>query len=67
MPEEKCPFCGSDKIRLETPYVALNDQGEYAPTKTFCCASQRRNAEYVKKRFSPDDPNKPDPKEVGEW
>ena len=57
----KCPFCGSDKIKKETPYV--DKFGE--KIESYCCLSQKRNAVYAEKRYSHD--NKPDPTEVSKW
>jgi len=53
---DPCPFCGSAKIRLETPYVkSTGDLGEYEPETTYCCTAQKVNANYIKKNFHPDD------------
>lgn len=67
MSDTKCPFCGSDKTMIETPYVELNREGEYVPKKTPCCNAQAHNIQYVKKRFDPRDTNNPDPEEVAKW
>ena len=62
--EKKCPFCGSEKILLETPYVKLNRKGEYAPQVSYCCNAQKKNGEYQRKRFSPLDGKTPTPEEI---
>lgn len=61
----KCPFCGSEQIKLKTPFVELNDKGVYEPKETWCCSAQARNQQYIKKHFDPG--NKPDPEEVSKW
>lgn len=60
----KCPFCGSDKLRYDTPYVELNKSGEYTPKKTFCCKQQQTNHRFVE-RYGEE--SRPDPEEVGKW
>lgn len=67
MSDTKCPFCGSDKIKMETPYVELGRDGEYHAKTTFCCKAQAANAKYVTKRFDPRNEDKPSPEEVSKW
>lgn len=57
-----CPFCGAEKIRIETPFVrSTGDTNEYEPETTFCCTAQKVNADYIQKNFHPDDaPNEED-------
>ena len=50
----KCPFCGSKERFLDTPFVELNEKGEYETKRTFCCEAQKRNFDYVEKNFLPD-------------
>lgn len=63
----KCPFCGSEKTHLKTPYVEIGEKGEYEQTETYCCGAQKRNAEYVRKRYDPSRGDLPDPNEVSKW
>jgi len=61
----KCPFCGADKLKYETPYVELNQEGKYVPGQTFCCKEQAQNHRFVK-RYP--EGERPDPDEVGkDW
>lgn len=61
-----CPFCGSDKIRIETPFIELKRSGEYLPKKTFCCSAQKRNFNYVNKHFDERDPDAPKVEEISQ-
>ena len=65
MSDFKCPFCGSDKLRYEAPYVELNKQGEYVPKTTFCCKQQATNQKFIDRRFKEED--KPELDEVSKW
>lgn len=65
MSEWKCPFCGSDKLRLETPYIELGEDGQNHPVMTYCCMAQKHNARYVKKNYGPDEA--PDMEDVSKW
>lgn len=56
----KCQFCGSEKTMIETPYVELNDKGEYVPKKTWCCTAQKKNAQFITKRYDPSRGDVPD-------
>lgn len=53
----KCPFCGSEKIRIETPFVRATGVGadDFEHETTYCCSAQKVNAEYRRKNFHPDD------------
>lgn len=64
MADFKCPFCGSDKLYYEAPYVELNNNGEYEPKKTFCCKEQQANHRFVKRY---DEDSRPDVEEVSKW
>ena len=52
-----CPFCGSEEIYLDTPYVETSGHkiDEFQPIKTICCPAQKKNADYILKNFHPDD------------
>ena len=72
MSDFKCPFCGSDKLKLETPYVkttyvwGANGKEEKTEAETrFCCQAQAQNHEFVKKNFDPD--HQPTQEEVAKW
>jgi hypothetical protein len=56
----KCPFCGSEKIKIETPY--LNKHGE--TIMTFCCSAQKQNEKYVKAHTSRMTGDKPSVEDV---
>ena len=60
--KEKCPFCGSEEIRLQTPYVT---RVTHTPEYTFCCKSQAKNHEYTNKRIDPRTGQAPE--RVGQW
>ena len=61
MDSKRCPFCGSEKIKVTTPYIdKFGDKIE-----SFCCLSQKRNNNYAEKRFGRD--NKPSPESVAKW
>lgn len=61
MSDWKCPFCGSDKLRIETPYLK---PVTHEPITTFCCRSQAKNNQYIKNRYDPRDSNRPDADDV---
>lgn len=48
--EQKCPFCGSTEMRIETPYV---DRITGEKKTTYCCLSQKKNHEYADRNFHP--------------
>lgn len=58
MTDEKCPFCGSEKTMIDTPYID-RVTGEYK--KTFCCKSMKKNYDFVNKRYDPIYGDAPDP------
>lgn len=60
-----CPFCGSKKIILDSPYVELKENGEYGPITKYCCTAQKKNQTYKDKHFHPQFSEKP--KGVEEW
>lgn len=59
----KCTFCGSENIRMETPYVELDSKGEYVKKTTWCCAAQAKNQKYIKGRYEPGQ----EPDDVSKW
>lgn len=61
-----CPFCESEETLLETPYVELKENGEYAPTTRYCCSAQAKNHEFTRKRYT-NLYEKPDSEEASEW
>ena len=56
----KCTFCGSENIKIKTPYLELDDKGIYVNKETWCCQAQVKNQNYAKKRDI-------DPEEVEKW
>jgi len=50
MTDFRCPFCGSDKMWIETPYI---DRITGKPKKTMCCGKQKTNYDFTLKRYSP--------------
>lgn len=62
---DKCVFCGSENIRQETPYVELNEKGEYVPTTTWCCDAQKKNQNYKKNHYIGD--TVVDDEEISKW
>lgn len=61
--KDVCPFCGSDKIRIETPYV----DGFGRKISTFCCLSQKKNNDYINKHMDLRTGHKPGTEEVARW
>jgi len=57
----KCPFCGSPKTMVETPYI---DRWTGEHKLTPCCTSQKVNMDYVKNSMSPYQENKPTVEDV---
>ena len=50
MSDFKCPFCGSQKLKIETPYIKpVTHERE----TTYCCRKQAKNQEFVEKRYHP--------------
>lgn len=48
MNDFKCPFCGSKKLKVKSPY--LKPVTHEAET-SYCCRSQAKNQEFVDKHF----------------
>ena len=46
----KCKFCGSEELRIKTPYLELDDKGNYVNKETWCCQPQATNQNYAKNR-----------------
>ncbi len=70
MSEFKCPFCGATELRTARvtqfgPETELKENGQYGPVMEYCCAAQRKNAQYISKNFHPDDA--PDPSDISKW
>jgi len=70
MSDFECPFCHSTKLRIPRktqfgPEVELKENGEYGPVEDFCCGAQKKNHQYIKKNYHPDDA--PNPEEVSKW
>ena len=62
-----CPFCGSKKIIVDSPYVELKESGKYEPATKYCCQAQRKNQSYKEKHYHPMFSDKPKNEEVSEW
>jgi hypothetical protein len=58
--KNKCPFCGSEKLKIETPYIDVFGEKIYTP----CCNSQKKNESYIKAHTSRFDGSKPEPEDV---
>lgn len=49
MASDKCPFCGSTKMVIDTPYIdRFGDK-----ITTYCCAAQDKNQKYLKAHINP--------------
>ena len=57
----KCPFCGSDKIKVSTPYVDKFGK----KIESFCCLSQKRNSNYADKRYKHEE--RPKAEDISKW
>ena len=57
----KCPFCGAEKVKLDSPYINKHGEG----ITNYCCLAQRKNQEYIKSHTSSYDVSKPD--NVDKW
>lgn len=66
---KKCPFCGSEQMVQDTPYIELKENGQYEPATRYCCKAQAMNRRYQSKHFSKldDIDNTPDIEEASEW
>jgi hypothetical protein len=60
----KCPFCGSDKLKIDRDTIELNKDGIYVPTQDFCCLAQKQNAKY---RNSYVEDDKPDLEDISKY
>lgn len=49
MESKKCQFCGSESLKVETPFVKFGSSGDYEKQYTYCCNAQKRNRLYAKK------------------
>lgn len=74
MSDFKCTFCNSDKLRVEKPYMVKKktmqwgeDEGLFEMATDYCCKSQARNQEYIRKRYHPTHSRKPTSEEVAKW
>lgn len=64
----KCSFCGSESIKVKTPYVQQGGKiGEYESTYDYCCLAQKRNAKYIENRFDVSRGKPPTAEEVSIW
>lgn len=63
MNDFKCPFCGSQKLKIDTPFLK---PVTHEPIQTFCCRPQAKNQEFIKKRYHPTLGRKPTTEEVSE-
>ena len=61
MSDFKCPFCGSDKLKIETGYLTKFGDKEF----TYCCPAQATNHKYINKSFTQD--SRPDPEDITKW
>lgn len=48
MNDTKCQFCGSEKIKVETPYISLGNSGDYEKQFDYCCKAQKQNNKFNK-------------------
>ena len=55
MADFKCPFCNSNKLMVDTPYIKKDNTWpiEYKKQQTYCCRTQAKNQEYIKKKYHP--------------
>lgn len=59
--EWKCPFCKSDKLMIDMPYI---DRVTGEKKQSYCCLKQKQNADYANRRFITDSDNRPRPEEI---
>lgn len=70
MSEFKCPFCGSNELKIKRitqfgPEVKFSaETGKDEVVSDFCCEAQRRNH---KNALSYDQDSRPDVEEIGKW
>lgn len=50
MSDFKCPFCGSAKLLVDTPYLT---PVTHEPIQQYCCKKQHDNALFVQKKYTP--------------
>lgn len=67
MSDFHCPFCGSDKLKIETPFVEMTSWKEYANKTTYCCATQAKNQKYIKDRYDKTREGNPSTEDVSKW
>ena len=65
MEDKPCQFCGSKQRLIPTDYYDRPDATE--PVKTPCCNAQKRNMDFIRKRFDQRDQNTPDLDDVAEF
>ena len=63
MKEQPCPFCKSEKRRIETPYLDKSGQKQYE----WCCNAMKRNSTYVKARFDQRSGDIPGVDKISKW
>jgi hypothetical protein len=59
----KCPFCGSTKLKIETPYIDKFGEKIF----TYCCNAQKKNDSYIQAHTSRMTGEKPGTEEVSKW
>ena len=64
--KEKCIFCGSKSIVLETPYIEMTSWKGYKHKTTYCCNAQTKNQKYIEARFTNRE-DKPHHSDVSKW
>jgi len=62
--ELKCPFCGSKKIIIDTPYI---DPITHEKETTYCCKEMRQNYRFVDTRYGTQDENAEKPFDEAVW
>ena len=63
--DKPCQFCGSKTRWVERDYYDRADATE--PHKDPCCLAQKRNMDFIRKRFDQRDQNIPDLDDVAEF
>ena len=66
MSDFKCTFCGSDKLKIDKPYMTKDKVWpmKYKTEQDYCCRTQAKNQEYREKKFHPTRSTKPTSEEV---
>ena len=49
--DTKCQFCGSEKIKVPTPFIKLGNSGEYEEQFNYCCLAQKQNRKFAKEHL----------------